>query len=1079
MLKFIFGRAASGKTETIFRRIKAETDKGNQNQILIVPEQSSFDCERKLLHILGDGKYTVVPVLSFTRLFDEISRLSGGLSQRRLNDSERIIFLSRAILAAREQLSFFSKYAEDMRFIENVVATLDEFKRCGIGGAELRQWSERIDGSLSRKLSDLAVINDFYEAIIGSKYSDPSDELALLERRLGEYAYFAEKTVYIDSFKNFTGAQMGIIERIISQADDVVFSFCYDEALSEEGELFSNVAKTVKSIIELAKKHGVEVAKPEILGENYYNSQALAALERGLSINIDEKYEEPTENVCIISAPDKYGEAELCAAEIRRLVREKGYRYRDFLIVARHAEQYANAVEDMCRRYELPCHVDSRYEISYLPASVYLLSALRAADNFSTEDILKYLKTELAGFSETETAMLENYVYIWKVSGSKWREEWTMSPSGLDKFDDEDKALLEDINALRIRAIEPLFSLRAAFNKTARELCAAAWALIETQKVAERLAALCEQLPAIEAEQNRLGFSALAEILDSLVIALGDDAIAPKKFIEFFSLALSASSVGAIPQKLDEISFGSADRIMPREPKIIFMLGMNQGVFPATVTPSGIIAGSERISLLRAGMPILDYTLGFSVDEEYLAYKNACAATDMVYFSYFTGGGEETKPSGIIDRVEKILPKSRKLCRDKIEDNALIETAASGFTVLMRNRETAPKGMEEYFASREDYKDLLAAIDNVKNVGEEALNGEIATKLFGKNMYLSATGVDTYFRCAFSYFCSYGMKLKVIKPAEIDSLQRGTIVHEALEKIVSANGKDIIKLSDEEIIAEIDKITEDYLSRIPGIEQVADNRFMYAISAIKQLSADVICHIRDDFAQNEFEPVKCELKISGQNSYIDGATIQNDGGSIKLNGSIDRVDKFGAYIRVVDYKTGSRRFRLPDVLYGLNMQMLLYLYAVIKSDKFANSIPAGVLYLETRKAPDAKDNFSMNGLIAQDSVIHAAMDAENSGRFVPKLKVKKDGAFYKSNDFIEPEHFYDIFDHMEKLIKGMNRDLRAGKISVNPTDGLDKDACKYCDFASVCGIENKPHRKVEKCDNEKILEKLKGGDMNV
>ena len=1079
MLKFIFGRAASGKTETVFRRIKAETEKGNQNQILIVPEQSSFDCERKLLHILGDGKYTVVPVLSFTRLFDEISRLTGGLCQRRLTDSERMIFLSRAILAAREQLTFFSKYAEDMHFIENVITTLDEFKRCGIGSAALREWSERVEGSLSSKLSDLAIINDYYEAIIGSKYSDPSDELALLERRLGEYAYFAEKTVYIDSFKNFTGAQMSIIERIISQADDVVFSFCYDEALSEEGELFSNVHKTVQSIIELANKHGVAVEKPEILGENFYNAPALSALERGLSICIDEKYEENADNVTIVSAPDKYGEAELCAAEIRRLVREKGYRYRDFLIVARNAEQYANAILDMCRRYELPCHVDSRYEISYLPASVYLLSALRAADNFSSEDILKYLKTELAGFSETEVAQLENYVYIWKISGAKWREEWTMSPSGLDKFDDEDEALLSEINALRTRAIEPLFSLRAAFSKTARELAAAAWELIEKQNVAERLSALCLQLPAIEAEQNRQGFSALAEILDSLVISLGDDTVSPKKFIEFFSLALSASSVGAIPQMLDEISFGSADRIMPREPKVVYMLGMNQGVFPATVTPSGIIAGSERISLLRAGMPILDYTLGFSVDEEYLAYKNACAATDMVYLSYFTGGGEETKPSSIVDRVEKILPNCRKLSREKIADINLIETAASGFTVLMRNRKNAPIGMEEYFAEREDYKDLLLATNNVKNVGEEALDADIATKLFGKNMYLSATGVDTYFRCAFSYFCSYGMRLKTIKPAEIDSLQRGTIVHEALEKIVSANGKNIVNLSDEEIISEIDKITEAYLARIPGIEQVVDNRFMYAMAAIKELTADVIFHIRDDFAQNEFEPVKCELKISGENSDIDGATIQNDGGSIKLNGSIDRVDKFGAYIRVIDYKTGTRKFRLPDVLYGLNMQMLLYLYAVIKSDKFENSIPAGVLYLETRKSPDAKDNFSMNGLIAQDSAIHAAMDAENNGRFVPKLKVKKDGNFYKSNDFLDIEHFYDIFDYMEKLLKGMNRDLRNGKIAVNPTDGLDKDACKYCDYASICGIENKPHRKVERCDNAQVFEKIKGGDMNV
>lgn len=1080
MLKFIFGRAASGKTESVFCRIKDEVENGEKNLVLIVPEQSSFDCERKLLHILGDGRYTDVPVLSFTRLCDEVGRLSGGLSARRLNECERTIFMSRAVAAAGDKLSFFAKYADDTHFIENAISTLDEFKRCGIDSCALREWSERVTGSLSKKLADLATINDYYEALIGIKFTDPSDELATLDRKLGEYAYFAEKTVYIDSFKNFTGAQLNIIERIISQADNVCFSFCFDDSLTADGELFSNVAATVRSITEIAKKHGVECEKSEILTDNFYSSPALAALERGLSVEPSLKFADATDAVNIFSAPDKYSEAELCACELRRLVREEGYRYRDFLIVARHDENYRGAVEDMCRRYEIPCFIDRRYEISYLPLCVYLLSALRAADNFSTEDILKYLKTELCGFSPLETATLENYVYIWKINGKKWREEWTMSPSGLDKFDDEDKAALVELNALRERAIAPLYRLRASFGKTARDIAEAAWHLVESENIAERLSALCEQLPALESEQNRLGFSAVADILDSLVTALGDDIIAPKRFYEFFSLALSGATVGTIPQMLDEVSFGSADRIMPREPKVVFMLGMNQGVFPSSVNVTGLIAGSERQSLLRAGMPILDYDLGFSVDEEYLAYKNACCATDKVYFSYTTNdGGEEGKPSSVIDRVEKILPSCRKLSRDNVTADSLIETDATAFTAFMRDRASASAGMAQYFANHPEYGGLIAAVDNVKNIGDERLSAETGTALFGKNMYLSATGIDTYFRCAFSYFCRYGLNLKTIKPAEIDSLQRGTIVHEALEKLITERGKEIINLSDEEIAAEVDKIAEEYLASIPGIEQVADNRFMYALAAIKLLTTDVICHIREDFAQNGFEPVKCELKISGTDADIDGAVINSDGGSIKLRGAIDRVDSFGAYIRVVDYKTGSRKFRLPDVLYGLNMQMLLYLYAVIKSDKFKDSKPAGVLYLETRKNPDEEQNFRMNGIIAQDETIHAAMDSENNGRFVPKLKIKKDGGFYKSNDFIEPEHFYDIFNYMEELLRGMNKDLRAGKISVNPTDGLDKDACKYCEFAAICGIENAPHRKVEKCDSDLMWNKFKGGESNV
>ncbi|MBR3593983.1 MAG: PD-(D/E)XK nuclease family protein [Clostridia bacterium] len=1080
MIKFIFGRSATGKTETIFRRIKEATEKGTGEQILIVPEQSTFDCEKKLLHLLDDGKFTGAPVLNFTRLCDEVSRHFGGLSSRRITDCERVILMSRAVSAVADKLVFFSKYAGDVHFIENAISAVDEFKRCGIDAEGLRSFSGRVSGALAVKLADIALIIDTYEALIENKYSDPSDDLIKLDRKLGEYAYFAEKTVYIDSFKNFTGAQMKIIERIITQADEVTFSFLFDKDLSDDGELFSNVAATIRQIEAIARKHSVECAKPEILTESHYNSEAIKVLERALSVDSGASFEDGTDDVAVLSAPDKYGEAELVCREISRLVREEGYRYRDFLIVARHDEHYRTAVEHMCRRYELPCFIDRRSGISHMPLSVFTLSLLRFADNLATEEALRLLKTDLAGLSELETATLENYLYIWKINGKKWLEEWNMSPSGLDKFDEDDKKALEEINSLRLRVLENISKLRYLSRASAQIIAESVWNVIERGGVAERLADVCLRLPADEAEQNRQSYGAVAEILDSLVGALGDENVSLKTFCEYLTLSLSSVTVGTIPQMLDEISFGSADRIMPREPKVTFMLGMNQGVFPSSAAVSGIIAGSERLSLMRAGMPITDYTLGFSVDEEYLVYKMACSATDKIYFSYSTNdAGEEAKPSGVIDRVIGALPNCKKIARESVPCRDLIETAASAFTALMRKEGSALAPIKEFLSDNDEYAGRMASAENIKKIGDEKLSPERGELLFGKNMYLSATGIDTYFRCAFSYFCRYGMGLKTIKPAEIDSLQRGTIVHEALEKIVSQNGKNLVNLTDEQIVLEVDRVAEEFLNRIPGIEQIADNRFMYAIAAIKSLTVDVIKHIRADFAQNGFEPVKCELKISGPDADIDGAVITARDGSIKLRGAIDRVDRYGAYIRVVDYKTGSRKFRLPDVLYGLNMQMLLYLYAVIRSNEFKDTKPAGVLYLETRKAPDEENNFRMNGIIAEDEAVHAAMDRENGGRFVPKLKRKKDGSFYKSNDFIAPEHFEDIFAHMEGLLAGMNEDLRDGRIPVNPTDGLDKDACKYCDFAAVCGIEDKPHRKVQRIDGDNMWNKFKGGEDNV
>lgn len=1072
MLKFIFGRALSGKTTAVFERIKDDVQNGEQNTVLIVPEQSNFDCERKLLSVLGNGNFTAVPVLSFTRLCDAVGRLSGGIATRRLSDCDRLIFMSRAICAVSDRLNFFYKYATNTSFLESILSTADELARCGIDSTALREYADKLSGTLSEKLYDIALILDSFSALLGNRYADSTTDMQMLEHRLGDYAYFAEKTVYIDSFKNFTGAQLKIIEKIIAQADDVTFSFCFDSEKSEEGELFSQVGATVKKLVSIAEKYGVPCEAPLVLTDNYYKTEALKYLERGLSVCDDVKYEQSTNAVTVCEAESIYDEAEFVAREIKRLVREEGYSFSDFVVMSRNEEQYRAAVTQMCGRYEVPCFTDKRYGVAYMPLAVFITSAMRAVDGFRTEDILKFLKTELTPLSFDEISELENYAYIWKINGKAWLSPWTGSPSGLEKFDQSDEQRLKEINLLRERAVAPLVRFSDSFRGTATALSRAVWQLLENCSVQERLKALANELERDEAELNRQSYGVIIDILDSLANSLGDEPCESSRFCEYFTLAVNGATVGAIPQMLDEVTFGSADRIKPREPKVCFLLGMNRDVFPCSANVGGIIGAAERRTLLDAGMPITDYSLGFSVDEEYIVYVSLCCASERLYLSYSTQDGKE--PSSAVERVLTHLPSCTKIEFSNLPLSERIESVASGFTALMRENESELKSaLLNYFSSQPKFSNYLNVLTSQ---GDTSLTRENGERIFGKDMRLSATGVDTYFRCAFSYFCRYGLNLQVMKPAEIDALQRGTIVHAALEKIVSP---ELSSMTDDEINAAVKNVIDEYLASIKGLEQIYDNRFVYILDSISELTVSVLMHLRDDFKQGGFVPVKCELKIGGADADVEGAVIKNGDGSITLRGAIDRVDKFGAYIRVVDYKTGTRKFRLPDVLYGLNMQMLLYLYAVMQSDEFKETIPAGVLYLETRQMPDEENQFKMNGIIAEDEIIHGAMDSQNEGKFVPRLRVKKDGSFYKSNDFIKPEGFYDIFNHMERMLKKMNSALRDGKIPVNPRDSLDKDACKYCDFAAVCGNENRPHKKVPSLPNDKLLECFKEGGINV
>lgn len=126
---------------------------------------------------------------------------------------------------------------------------------------------------------------------------------------------------------------------------------------------------------------------------------------------------------------------------------------------------------------------------------------------------------------------------------------------------------------------------------------------------------------------------------------------------------------------------------------------------------------------------------------------------------------------------------------------------------------------------------------------------------------------------------------------------------------------------------------------------------------------------------------------------------------------MDRVDLYRTgeadYVRVVDYKTGQREFRLSEVLEGINLQMLIYLLSLWQNgeERYGRVTPAGVLYLPAklpvvRLSRDADAaalereqllTMKMNGLILDDPEIVQAMEADAAGLFIPARLDKKTG----------------------------------------------------------------------------------------
>lgn len=1078
MLKFIFGRPASGKTYTVLEMIQALSLQ-KKHTVLIVPEQFSFESERAVLKKLGDRAALDVSVISFSRLCDEVGRKIGGIAGTALNNSDKVIFMNRALRSVASELKTWKRYCRSVSFARTMLDTIGEFKINAITSEQLEAAAENAESfSLKAKLADIALIYKTYDLMTGERFIDPADRLTKLYRQLEDFAYFKGKTVFLDSFKGFTGQQFKIIDRILSQADDVIVSLTDDPSDTAEYNVFSNIRKAAEKIRKSAARLNVAEDKAIILGETHCNSPELIQLERLLSGRKTEP-QGKSDKITVCAADTAAAEADFAARTIRKLVRTEGYRYRDFVIIARDSERYEEAIAAACAENQVSCFMDRRIPLSSFPVSAAVSAAVAYAVRPSTENILKFHKTGLGILDYNSISELENYTVLWNIDGALWFRKWDMDPRGFvltEESTPEAAAELEKINIMRETAITPLERFKNNFNGGAGRMAEAIVILLEECGAAEILSGMTEKFRQENSDFSsdvlKQSYDKYMKLLDSLVTCFGNAEIGKEEFADALKMAVSFDSVGVIPRMLDEVTFGAADRIRPSRPRAAFILGANQGIFPKTVSESGIFALGERKSLIELGIEISDNSISAAIDEDYLVYCNLCCPSDRLYISYSIHGlsGEAMERSAFVTEIVENL--NCEVISEPAEyisaDNAP-ETLKSAYTEFCRRFGNGNEELKSAL-SQSGCENQVQRLESFLSKTPKSIRPETAKKLFGQEIKMSATKFDTFHRCRFSFFCRYGLSAKKIQPADFDVLQRGTIVHYVLEKIISTYKKSISELDPEALDRLTDQYIAEYLDGVAGYASIETAKTRFFVSRISRSLKEVVRQIAREFAQTEFTPEACELKIGGELPVL---KLPFESGNISLSGSIDRLDSYKGYIRVIDYKTGSKKFKLPDILFGLNLQMLIYLYAAVRAAGLPDEKAAGILYMPSKRDLDDK-GMAMNGLLRKENDIVSAMEKEMNGEFVPKLSFTKSGAVDKRcTSFISSEEFTEIFDYIERLMRDTGNTIVSGNIAVDPIDGRESPACKYCDFVSVCGIENESVRRVPDFKNDEVFEKMK------
>lgn len=1113
MLQLMLGRSGSGKTTAVYDEIAARVNAGEERLLLVVPEQFSFESERALLRRLGARDAARVRVLSFTRMADAVARECGGFSGRLMDEVTRTLLMRRALDEVSDRLTLYRRHAARADYVRAVLDIATECKQYAVAPRQLAETAAALpEGTLRQKLRELSCIMEAYEALAADSYIDPADALTRLAQQLTESDFARGCAVFVDGFKGFTEQEMHVMEQLMRRACTTVITLCTDTLdTRDDYALFAPVSRTAARFIQMAKEHGVGVAAPRYLLHNHRAADpALEALERGFFATDTEVYDAPTDAVTVAPCSDRYAECRAVAREWRRLLREEGWRCRDLAVTARNLSDYDGILDTALAEAGIPSYLDRREDVRTEPLMALVQSALRVVSGgWRGEDLLQLMKTGLLGFSAPSIAKIENYIFMWNLNGRRLREEWTANPEGLSvKADEQTHRTLAYLNRLRHRVVAPLEQLwnTLSGHVSGMDFARAVYRYLEAAGVPRLVRLQVKRLNAAgdpaAAERMERMWELLMGLLDRFGTALRTASLSIKELAELFALAAQVADIGSLPQGLDAVQIGGAERMRFSAPRAVWILGANEGVFPAYPAGGGLFSDRERRELAAAGVTLSEVGEQQAVEERLYAYFAVSAPSERLYVSYLSGATEEgtLPPSVLTDTVRHLIPNAATLTGDELP-----ESAADAFDRLaMRFREPSGESaaLREHFEDEPAYAARLAAMERAAASRPAAfVDSKAAEAFFGDRLTLSATQVEQYHQCRFAYFCRYGLHVRAPRPAELGGLEFGNLAHYVMQTVLPRyteegyNGITRARVG-EDAAAAVDAYIAEYM----GGTEDKDARFLSLAARLCRIVTALLWQVVQELRQSRFVPTDYELPIGMDDGVPATVLTLADGTRVRVIGKIDRVDvcREGdtAYVRVVDYKTGQKDFRLSEVVEGLNLQMLLYVFSLWDNAaaRYGGEVtPAGVLYLPAKlpvikatpdmdadkRARERLRSMRMNGLLLNNPEILSAMEVDGAGVFIP-AKMKKDGTPDANSSVATLAQFGRLKQRAEALLRDMAATLRAGDVAALPArDGDKVDACAFCDYRAVCGHEaNDPVREIRRLSADDVWRELEDEDEN-
>lgn len=1122
-VRFLLGASGSGKSRQIYNEIiQASIKEPERNFYLIVPEQYTMEAQRELVTMHPAGGMMNIDAIGMNRLayrvFDELGISTGQV----LEDFGKSMLIKKILCEQQDTLQVYGSYYDKLGFVDEMKSMMSEIFQYNIKRDTINEIMEQIpeDSVVAGKMQDIRHIYEEFEAFAGERYIVAEQLVELLTRHVGQSKLVCGSSLYFDGFTGFTPVQLELVEKLMTCADDLTFSFTLDDRDQKyehikDYELFYLTKTTIKKLTEAAAAAGVEIESPVVLpgtinyrlGEN----RELFFLERNLFRSPYQKWKQPLERIHLTATGDAQDEIVFVASTIRRLVREKGYRYKDIAIVAGDLEQASHIYERVMDEYEIPVFIDANACMKANPCAETIRSVLAVlADDFSYDSVFRFLKAGMTDLSFEDIELLENYALKRGVRGySRWNRAVS------ENYEKTSPVNVEEIRQAFMKMFGDIRKVFADKKAVTKDYVEALYDFLLQIHMYEKLEARKNELY----EENRISegdaygqiFEKTVRLFDKIAELLGDTKMSVKEFYEIVDTGLSDIEVGVVPPTVDRVLIGDITRSRLNHIKVLFFTSVNDGIVPKAPKKGRILSDRDRDILSDCGLELAPSDKQNSYIEQFYIYTILTKPSDHLYISYhkLSTSLESMRPSYLLGRISSIFPSLQAEEYDAA--SCMPDTVNRSLRRILRTEEDDSEDAESRILTRilteKGFARELTAIYKgraYRNVAEQ-LPPETIALLYGRYLHASVSKLELYARCGFAYFLKYGLRLKEREMYQVDVRNVGVILHSVMEglfkQVRDTRNNDWENFPEDERMLMVTELVNRAAEESAGdfFEDNARNAYMLQmIERMAQTSAGMLQkHIRlgsmkPGMLEKTFDSAKDEV-----GSYLFELPNQIQ---MSINGKIDRVDveeeDGTVYIKVIDYKSSTRKLSLEEVLNGEQLQLVTYSAIAYEIEKMIypdkNIQIAGLLYysfddpvieiesseIDTdTEQPEFSDQekldaermekMKLQGFVNESPAVIQKMD-HTCNQSLP-VKLDKNGDIKKSENVVSADQIRTIMELTRENIEELGSQIAEGKIAIEPYKNKSNTGCDYCEFKNICHFDVKNGgNQYRRPDNEKL-----------